>query len=87
MGGKSSACSKGTKKVLIECANFKPDSIIGKSLQYNLQSESSYRFERGVDPTCHEKVLRRFIKIVQDHTDKKWDMLLWKEKYQRKELK
>ena len=69
MGGKSTACSDSTKTVLIECAYFKPESIIGKSVKYNLQSDAAHKFERGVDPCCHENVLRRFIKIVQDHVE------------------
>ncbi len=67
IGGKSSACSQDTKKVLVECAYFNPESIIGKSVQYNLNSDAAHKFERGVDISSQEVVLRRFIKIVQDH--------------------
>ena len=67
MGGKSTKCSKETKKVLIECAYFEPESIIGKSIKYNLNSDAAHKFERGVDISCQEKVLRRFAKIVSDH--------------------
>ena len=67
MGGESTACSSETKKVLVECAYFNPESIIGKSVKYNLNSDASYKFERGVDISCQEKVLRRFIKVVEDH--------------------
>lgn len=67
MGGESTACSNLTNKALIECAYFKPESIIGKSLKYNLPSDAAYKFERGVDIDCHEQVLRRYIKIVEDH--------------------
>ena len=69
MGGKSTACTRSTKKVLIECAYFNPESIIGKALKYNLHSDASYKFERGVDPSYQEQTLRRFIKIVLDHTN------------------
>ena len=68
MGGASTACSKETKKVLVECAYFNPESIIGKSIKYNLISDASYKFERGVDIASQDMVLRRFVKIVQDHT-------------------
>ena len=68
MGGKSTACSKDTKKVLIECAYFKSESIIGIAQKYNLHSDASYKFERGVNPDIQEKTLRRFINIVSDHT-------------------
>lgn len=67
MGGKETACSDSTTTALIECAFFQPESIIGKSVKYDLNSEAAHRFERGVDPACQEFVLRRFINIVSDH--------------------
>ncbi len=68
MGGASTACSAETKKVLVECAYFNPESIIGKSIKYNLVSDAAHKFERGVDIESQEMALRRFAKIVQDHT-------------------
>ena len=68
MGGESTACSSETKRVLVECAYFNPESIIGKSIKYNLVSDAAHKFERGVDIAAQEMVLRRFAKIVQDHT-------------------
>ena len=67
MGGSSTACSSKTRKVLVECAYFNPESIIGKSVKYNLVSDAAHKFERGVDIASQEMVLRRFIKVVQDH--------------------
>ena len=67
MGGASTACSFNTKKVLVECAYFNPESIIGKSIKYNLISDAAHKFERGVDIESQEMVLRRFAKVVQDH--------------------
>ena len=69
MGGASTACSVKTRKVLIECAYFNPESIIGKSIKYNLISDAAHRFERGVDMESQEMVLRRFAKVVQDHAE------------------
>ncbi len=69
MGGNQTACSDSTTTVLIECAYFKPESVIGKSLSYDLSSEAAHRFERGVDRSCQEYILRRFIKIVSDHAN------------------
>jgi phenylalanyl-tRNA synthetase beta chain len=69
VGGKSTSCSFQTKTVLVECAFFKPEAIIGKSLKYDIQSEASHKFERFVDPSCHEAVIRRFINIVSEHTN------------------
>jgi phenylalanyl-tRNA synthetase beta chain len=67
MGGMSTSCSTETKKVLVECAFFIPEAIIGKSVKYNLISDAAHKFERGVDIQAQEKVLRRFIEIVSDH--------------------
>ena len=67
MGGINSCCSKNTKSVLIECAYFNPEAIIGKTVKYDINSDAAHKFERGADPLCHEKVLRRFIKIVENH--------------------
>ncbi len=67
MGDESTSCSAETTKVLVECAYFKPEEILGKARQYNLNSEASYKFERGVDFLSQEQVLRRFIAVVADH--------------------
>jgi phenylalanyl-tRNA synthetase beta chain len=80
VGGKSTSCSTDTKTVIVECAFFQPDAIIGKSVKYDLQSEASHKFERGVDPDCHDRVLRRFIKLVSEHTNIK-DMSIISYKY------
>ena len=69
MGSKQTSCSSNTLSVLVECAYFKPESIIGKAVKYNLFSDASHKFERGVDPLCHDEVLRRFIQIVGDHVE------------------
>ena len=69
VGGKSKSCSQNTKTVIVECAFFQPEAIIGKSVKYDIQSEASHKFERGVDPDCHDRVLRRFIKLVSEHAN------------------
>lgn len=69
IGGKSTSCEKNTNKVIVECAFFEPDLIIGKSVKYDINSDAAYRFERGVDPNNQEFVLRRFIEIVSQHSN------------------
>ena len=69
MGDKNTSCSTNTKSVIIECAHFNAEEIIGKSVKYDINSDAAHKFERGVDPLCHEEVLRRFIKIVSDHAN------------------
>ena len=69
MGGLDTSCSQNTKEVLIECAFFKPESVIGVAKKYNINSEAAYKFERGVDPNTTEKTIRKFIDIVDEHTN------------------
>ena len=69
IGDKSTSCSNLTKSVLVECAYFNPEYIIGKSVTYDIKSEAAHKFERGVDRDCHEHILRRFIKVVEDHAE------------------
>ena len=84
VGGKSTACSRETKTVLVECAFFEPEAIIGKSLKYDIQSEASHKFERFVDPESHDYVIRRFINIVSEHSNIK-EMSFISYEYKKKE--
>lgn len=67
VGSKSTSCKKNTKSVIVECAYFNPEAVIGKSVRYAINSDAAHKFERNVDPACHEFTLRRFIKIVEEH--------------------
>lgn len=67
VGGKTTSCSSKTNSVIVECAYFNPEIIIGKSIKYDISSDAAYRFEREVDIKNQEGVLRRFIQIVEDH--------------------
>ncbi len=50
MGGIHSGIQSDTTEVLLESATFQPSNIRRTSKKYQIRSESSYRFERGVDP-------------------------------------
>lgn len=67
IGGKNTCCSDETRSVIIECAYFNPENIIGKSVRYDLKSDAAHKFERKVDPLSHDKILRRFLRIVEEH--------------------
>ena len=67
VGGASTSCNRNTKSVIVECAYFNPEEILGKAVKYSINSDAAYKFERNVDPNSHEYVLRRFIKIVEEH--------------------
>lgn len=81
IGGNDTSCSKKTNSVIVECAYFDPEIVIGKSTSYDINSEAAHKFERGVDPLCHEKVLRRFIHIVGQHSKIK-NIQIFKKSYQ-----
>ncbi len=69
VGGESTSCNKNTKSVIVECAYFNPEVIIGKAIKYNINSDAAHKFERNVDAHSHEYVIRRFIKIVEEHAN------------------
>ncbi|MBN2343887.1 MAG: phenylalanine--tRNA ligase subunit beta [Deltaproteobacteria bacterium] len=57
MGGLDTEVSNETRNILIECAYFNPSNVRKTSKKLKLSSESSYRFERGVDPNHEPEVL------------------------------
>ncbi|MGQ0749258.1 MAG: phenylalanine--tRNA ligase subunit beta [Betaproteobacteria bacterium] len=66
MGGLDSAVADGTADVFLESAFFDPDHIAGRSRELGFGSESSYRFERGVDFSMTRAALERCTRLVQD---------------------
>src|SRR5215216_1986006 len=50
MGGEETGVTDSTKNILLEAAYFLPASIRRTARDLSLQSDASYRFERGVDP-------------------------------------
>jgi phenylalanyl-tRNA synthetase beta chain len=64
MGGAATEVSSGTTDLLIEAAEFSPVSIRNTARKLNLHSDSSYRFERGVDPEGVDWASRRCCELV-----------------------
>jgi phenylalanyl-tRNA synthetase beta chain len=64
MGGKSSEISSGTTRVLLECAMFEPRGVRRASRRHGLHTDSSHRFERGVDPSDTRDVLERASELL-----------------------
>ncbi len=50
MGGEHSGISDDTTDVFLECAYFKPESTRLTARRLGMQTDSSYRYERGIDP-------------------------------------
>ena len=68
IGANDASCKKNTRSIILECAYFDPEAILGKSVKYDLNSEAAHKFERNVDFDSHNFVINRFIKIVEQHT-------------------
>jgi phenylalanyl-tRNA synthetase beta chain len=64
MGGSTTAVSDTTQNVFLECAFFTPLSIAGKARQYGLHTDSSHRFERGVDFTLQQRAIERATQLI-----------------------
>jgi phenylalanyl-tRNA synthetase beta chain len=62
MGGEETGVTDSTKNILLEAACFLPASIRRTARELNLQSDASYRFERGVDP---DVILRASQRVAQ----------------------
>lgn len=66
MGGRDSEVTDGTVNVLLESARFDPLSIRGTARALAMGSDSSYRFERGIDPTLPERASLRAAQLIQE---------------------
>ena len=66
MGGAGSAVGEGTRDVLLESAFFAPAAISGRARGYGLHTDSSHRFERGVDPGLQVRAIERATRLLLD---------------------
>ncbi|MEX2670491.1 MAG: phenylalanine--tRNA ligase subunit beta [Phycisphaeraceae bacterium] len=64
MGGRDSEVTEGTTDVLLESARFDPLSVRSTSRALKLASDSSYRFERGVDPLGVDRASQRAAELI-----------------------
>jgi phenylalanyl-tRNA synthetase beta chain len=64
MGGASTSVSDDTTDILLESAFFTPDAIAGKARRFGLSTDSSYRFERGVDYGNTKLALERATNLI-----------------------
>ena len=66
MGGEGSGVGEGTRDVLLEAAFFAPGTIAGRGRRFGLQTDSSYRFERGVDPELPAVAMERATRLLTE---------------------
>ncbi|MCR8922606.1 phenylalanine--tRNA ligase subunit beta [Dasania sp. GY-MA-18] len=66
MGGAATAVSSNTKDIFLESAFFAPVKIAGRARSYGLHTDSSHRFERGVDYQLQAKACERATQLLLD---------------------
>ncbi|MGC1321060.1 MAG: phenylalanine--tRNA ligase subunit beta [Candidatus Udaeobacter sp.] len=66
MGGEETGVTDSTKNILLEAAYFLPASIRRTARDLNLQSDASYRFERGVDPDMILRASQRAAELMSE---------------------
>ncbi len=66
MGGLDSEIGETTDELLLESARFDPVSVRRTARTLGLSSDSSYRFERGVDPELQPMASRRAAELISD---------------------
>jgi phenylalanyl-tRNA synthetase beta chain len=66
MGGEETGVTDSTKNILLEAAYFLPASIRRTARNLNLQSDASYRFERGVDPKMILRASQRAAELMRE---------------------
>jgi phenylalanyl-tRNA synthetase beta chain len=65
-GGKKSGVTEGTTSIFLESAYFDPVSIRKTAKRHQLNTDASFRFERGIDPTITEYALKRAALLIQE---------------------
>lgn len=99
MGGEHSGVTANTTSIFLESAYFNPLTIAGRALRYGLHTDSSHRFERGVDFALAAQAIERATQLlleivggqagpVIDHTaveylPKRADITLHKQRIER----
>lgn len=64
MGGAGSGVETSTRDIFLEAAFFHPDAIAGRARRFGLATDSSFRFERGVDFAATRKALERATQLL-----------------------
>lgn len=64
MGGANSAIDDASTDIILESAHFTRKSASGAARRYGLHTESSHRFERGVDPMLPHQAMERATELL-----------------------
>ena len=66
MGGLDSSVQHDTRNIFLEAAFFTPFELAGKARRYGMNTDSSHRFERGVDPGLQVRAMHRATELLLD---------------------
>ena len=64
MGGSETEVGDETRRVLLECAYFEPTTVRRSARRHGLHTESSHRFERGIDAGSVNESLWRALELI-----------------------
>ena len=67
MGGFNSSITNKTISIILESANFNSTNIRKTRTAHNIITESSYRFEREIDPNLAELGMARAIEMIKKY--------------------
>ena len=65
-GGKHSGVTENTTQIFLESAYFNPVSVRKTAKRHGLNTDASFRFERGIDPTITDYALKRAAILIQE---------------------
>ncbi len=65
-GGKNSGVTDTTNTIFLESAYFNPVSIRKSAKRHGLNTDASFRFERGIDPNITEFALKRAALLIKE---------------------
>ena len=71
MGGDDSKIEEDTSGLIIECASFNPVSIRNTARRLNLNTESSQRYQKGIEPLAPYKAVDRAVQLLIEYADAK----------------
>ena len=63
-GGMATAVSNATQNIFLESAHFRAEKLRGQARRYGLQTDASYRFERGVAADLPRQALERATQLI-----------------------
>lgn len=64
MGGEATEVTGGTRDLFLECAYFDPKRVRRAAKGLALDTDASYRFQRGIDPDGLPRAMERLIELI-----------------------